>query len=165
MDIIGKGISRGAEWRKFQLHSTFHRGVKGPRKVTQILKAKTKPTLYMYRTDTTIHTSYSLHDCTNVHRLQTLCFLLAAPSSSRKAEAPTLPPSPPPPEGLFLARTLSSWGVKGLTLVPRDGRRRSSGPERVIRPECLILEGGGGGKTSKPYIVNGADLCIVQVQV
>ena len=26
-DIIGKGISRGAEWRKFQFHSTFHCGV------------------------------------------------------------------------------------------------------------------------------------------
>ena len=26
-DTIGKGTSRGAEWRKFQLHSTFHCGV------------------------------------------------------------------------------------------------------------------------------------------
>ena len=27
-DFIGKSISRGADWRKFQLHSTFHLGVK-----------------------------------------------------------------------------------------------------------------------------------------
>ena len=26
-DLIGKGISRGTEWRKFQLRSTFHCGV------------------------------------------------------------------------------------------------------------------------------------------
>ena len=26
-DIIGKGISRGAEWHKFQLRSSFQRGV------------------------------------------------------------------------------------------------------------------------------------------
>ena len=26
-DIMRKPISRGAEWSKFQLHSTFHRGV------------------------------------------------------------------------------------------------------------------------------------------
>ena len=28
--IIGKGTKRGAYWHKFQLHSTFHFGVKGP---------------------------------------------------------------------------------------------------------------------------------------
>ena len=34
---IGKGISRGAEWCKFQLHSTFQRGVRGPQRMTSIL--------------------------------------------------------------------------------------------------------------------------------
>ena len=38
--IIGKSISRGAEWRKFQLYSTFHLGVKGPQRMTSI-SAKT----------------------------------------------------------------------------------------------------------------------------
>ena len=35
-DTIGKGISRGAERCKFQLHSTFHCGVKGPQRMTSI---------------------------------------------------------------------------------------------------------------------------------
>ena len=39
-NTIGKGISRGAEWRKFQLHSTFHFGVNGPQRMTSI-SAKT----------------------------------------------------------------------------------------------------------------------------
>ena len=39
-DSIGKSISRGAEWRKFQLRSTFHFGVKAPQKMTSI-SAKT----------------------------------------------------------------------------------------------------------------------------
>ena len=34
--IIGKGISRGAEWCKFQLRSTFHFGVKGPQRKSSI---------------------------------------------------------------------------------------------------------------------------------
>ena len=35
-DTIRKGISRGAEWRKFQLHSTFQRGVKRPQRMSRI---------------------------------------------------------------------------------------------------------------------------------
>ena len=34
--IYEKGISRGTEWHKFQLHSTFHCGVKGPQKISLI---------------------------------------------------------------------------------------------------------------------------------
>ena len=32
-DTTGKGISRGAEWRKFQLRSTFQRGVMGVERI------------------------------------------------------------------------------------------------------------------------------------
>ena len=35
-DTIWKGISRETQWRKFQLHSTFHCRVKGPQKMTLI---------------------------------------------------------------------------------------------------------------------------------
>ena len=35
-DTILKSISRGTKLSKFQLHSTFHCGVKGPQKITSI---------------------------------------------------------------------------------------------------------------------------------
>ena len=36
-DTMGKGISRGAEWHKIQLHSTFHFREKGAQTMTSIL--------------------------------------------------------------------------------------------------------------------------------
>ena len=35
-DAIGKSISIGAEWHKFQLSSTFQRGIKRPQRMTSI---------------------------------------------------------------------------------------------------------------------------------
>ena len=36
-DTVQRHISRGAEWSKFQLHSTFQRGVKRPQTMSSIL--------------------------------------------------------------------------------------------------------------------------------